>query len=156
MKIYNYNNITGEYLFESDARISPLDGLPLIPAGATSIKPPETSEKKAIIFNGNSWDLVDDFRGEIWYEKGTRKKIIINFLGQIDKNLYQKDPEPYTTEEKWENIRKDRNELLRLCDWTQLADSPVDKTKWLLYRKALRDIPQNFETPESVIWPLSP
>lgn len=40
------------------------------------------------------------------------------------------------------NIRFSRNELLKQSDWTQLADTPVDKAIWATYRQALRDLPQ--------------
>jgi hypothetical protein len=39
------------------------------------------------------------------------------------------------------NIRAQRNELLKTCDWTQIADSTADKTAWATYRQQLRDLP---------------
>ena len=39
------------------------------------------------------------------------------------------------------NIRGQRNQLLKDCDWTQIADSTADKTAWATYRQALRDLP---------------
>jgi hypothetical protein len=30
--------------------------------------------------------------------------------------------------------------LIKDSDWTQLADTPVDKTSWATYRQELRDI----------------
>ena len=57
----------------------------------------------------------------------------------------------------WEQIKAQRNELLRQCDWTVLPDSPVsNQSDWLTYRQALRDIPQDFATPEEVVWPTLP
>ena len=56
----------------------------------------------------------------------------------------------------WRPARKKRNELLTQSDWTQLADSTADKTAWANYRQELRDIPQTFATPESVVWPDKP
>ena len=38
-------------------------------------------------------------------------------------------------------IRNQRNELLKTCDWTQIADSTADKAAWATYRTALRDLP---------------
>lgn len=57
---------------------------------------------------------------------------------------------------KWNQVRQKRNGLLRDCDWTQLDDSPVTKTTWLSYREQLRNLPQNFSDPDSVIWPQPP
>ena len=39
------------------------------------------------------------------------------------------------------NIRGRRNQLLKDCDWTQIADCTADKTAWATYRTALRNLP---------------
>ena len=44
-----------------------------------------------------------------------------------------------------QQLRTARNTLLVQSDWTQVADSPVDKTAWAEYRKALRDFPATVE-----------
>jgi hypothetical protein len=54
------------------------------------------------------------------------------------------------------NIRMSRNQLLQSCDWTQLADSAVDKATWAAYRQELRDISLQSGFPWSVAWPQSP
>jgi len=61
-----------------------------------------------------------------------------------------------SNELKWESIRGFRNRLLSESDWTQLSDSPLEKILWANYRTELRNIPQNFATPEDVIWPSKP
>jgi len=67
--------------------------------------------------------------------------------------------EPLTAEElqsridtQWRAIRSARNELLKDSDWTQLSDSPVDKTAWATYRQALRDITKQAD-PFNIAWP---
>ena len=52
--------------------------------------------------------------------------------------------------------RRERNERLKACDWTQIDDCTVDKAAWKAYRQALRDVPQQAGFPESIDWPLSP
>jgi hypothetical protein len=54
------------------------------------------------------------------------------------------------------NVRSLRDQKLVACDWTQIADAPVDQTAWAVYRQALRDIPAQAEFPYSVTWPTSP
>jgi hypothetical protein len=52
-----------------------------------------------------------------------------------------------------------RNQMLAKSDWTQLADSPVDKSvkgEWVVYRQALRDVTSQAEFPADVIWPTPP
>ena len=50
-------------------------------------------------------------------------------------------------------VRTQRNQLLAESDWTQLADAPVDKTIWSVYRQSLRDISSQKGFPWDVIWP---
>jgi hypothetical protein len=54
------------------------------------------------------------------------------------------------------NVRAKRNQLLADSDWTQLADSPVDKDAWAVYREALRTLPEQAGVPYSVQWPVVP
>ena len=61
-----------------------------------------------------------------------------------------------TNEQKWEQIRLWRAIELAQCDWTQAADSPVNKTAWKTYRQALRDLPTQNEDPNKVVFPTRP
>ena len=55
------------------------------------------------------------------------------------------------------NIRGQRNQLLKDCDWTQIADSTADKTAWATYRQTLRDLPATITEPRTFAdWPHSP
>lgn len=49
-----------------------------------------------------------------------------------------------------------RDGLLDSCDWTQVADAPVDQAAWKTYRQALRDIPSQAGFPNTVTWPVAP
>ena len=50
-------------------------------------------------------------------------------------------------------VRAQRDSELMRSDWTQVADSPVDKAAWATYRQALRDIPSQPGFPWEVVWP---
>ena len=54
------------------------------------------------------------------------------------------------------NVRQQRNDKLKDSDWTQLADSPVDKAAWAAYRQALRDITAQAGFPWTIDWPAQP
>jgi len=54
------------------------------------------------------------------------------------------------------SIRTQRNTKLSECDWTQVADAPVDKEVWAIYRQALRDITQQDGFPWDITWPDAP
>ena len=58
----------------------------------------------------------------------------------------------------WEEIRAKRDSLLIASDWSVAGDATPKPSKeaWLTYRQALRDLPQNFKTPEEVVWPSKP
>ena len=53
-------------------------------------------------------------------------------------------------------VRANRSRKLADSDWTQVADSPVDKAVWATYRQALRDVPQQAGFPETIQWPTQP
>lgn len=52
-------------------------------------------------------------------------------------------------------IREARDRALSNSDWTQVADAPVDKNAWALYRQELRDLP-NAEGWPDVSLPVAP
>lgn len=61
--------------------------------------------------------------------------------------------------QKWEQIKYQRNLYLQQSDWTQLPDTTLTEEKkqeWQNYRQALRDIPQNFQNPDDVVYPTMP
>ena len=53
-------------------------------------------------------------------------------------------------------MRKQRDEKLAECDWTQVADAPVDKAAWATYRQALRDVTTQEGFPWTITWPSKP
>ncbi len=135
MNIYHYHPNTGSYLGNSLADESPLDpGVYLVPAHSTSVKPPISRDGKQSVWKNNKWEMLD--------------------IPKLNSEPEAK-PMPVT----WETIRGQRNSLLRQSDWTQISDTPLDadqQTAWKTYRQTLRDIPDIFNTPDSVKWPESP
>lgn len=59
-------------------------------------------------------------------------------------------------EQQASTVRITRNARLADCDWTQVADSPVDKAAWATYRQSLRDITSQPGFPWEITWPTSP
>lgn len=60
---------------------------------------------------------------------------------------------------KWQGIRRTRNHMISETDWTLMSDSPLtasEKTEWKAYRKALRDLPENYPDPDKLVWPTKP
>ena len=56
------------------------------------------------------------------------------------------------------NIRGQRNQLLKDCDWTQIADCTIPKkSEWTTYRQTLRDLPSTVTDPRTFAdWPHNP
>jgi hypothetical protein len=58
--------------------------------------------------------------------------------------------------EQAKSVRASRDEKLKDCDWTQVADAPVDKAVWATYRQALRDVTAQSGFPWTITWPDAP
>lgn len=61
--------------------------------------------------------------------------------------------------EKAKKMRLIRNGLLAQSDWTQANDSPLSveqKRKWSGYRQSLRDITDQSDFPEAIVFPPLP
>jgi hypothetical protein len=57
------------------------------------------------------------------------------------------------------HVRRERDERLSACDWTQMADSPLSPEKraaWAAYRQALRDLPSVYSGEGPIPWPVAP
>lgn len=60
------------------------------------------------------------------------------------------------------DLRQERDNRLYLCDWTQVADAPLNSEQveaWKLYRQSLRDFPDsctNINSLEGLVWPTPP
>ena len=59
----------------------------------------------------------------------------------------------------WKNLRQERNRRLAEVDWMFSGDYKIDPEiyqEWLVYRKALRDLPSTTEDPANPTWPEKP
>jgi hypothetical protein len=62
-------------------------------------------------------------------------------------------------EEAWWDIRKQRNQLLKDSDYIMFPDITITaekKEEWETYRQSLRDIPQDYDSPDEVVYPDKP
>ena len=91
--------------------------------------------------NGNSYE------GIIWQDEVVEKPTLQEVEATWD---------TIKSDISWEVTRGQRDKLLQECDYTQLNDFQGNKQAWANYRKALREVPQTFGNPESVVWPTKP
>jgi len=66
------------------------------------------------------------------------------------------NPDERALEQEAEEVRTQRDALLKDSDWTQVSDAPVDQSAWANYRQALRDLPEQEGFPQEVVWPNPP
>ena len=112
--------------------------------------------------------IINDFGGDIVFEgpqaQPTRYQIgfrdgveLVNGKWFTKYSVADLDADAITAKdaEQAKSIRTQRNQLLAESDWTQLADAPVDKTVWSVYRQSLRDISSQKGFPWDVVWPKS-
>ena len=100
MKFYSYNPISGEYVGSGNAQKSPLGKSAfLLPANATWEKPKEQSGTTPI-WNGSAWVNLEDYRGEVYYDKQTKAKFVIDDFGEIPDRFTALVPGQYDV---WEN-----------------------------------------------------
>jgi hypothetical protein len=62
----------------------------------------------------------------------------------------------YKLQKATQDARSIRSVRLAACDWTQVADAPVDREAWAAYRQALRDVTLQDGFPLNIIWPNPP
>jgi len=120
---------------------------------------PPTGISSSFLTDNNAKEVVD-----VSYDVSTQK---LNAVTPFIDGDYVKEFEAVslTTDEKaavdnteWKGIRAIRDNKLRLSDWTQLPDSPLNnskKTEWQTYRQALRDI-TNQSDPFNITWATEP
>ena len=90
--------------------------------------------------------------GDNWHTKYVLGPIFTGETAAADEAEYKaiKDSERAVV------VRIDRNNKLKDCDWTQAADSPVNKETWATYRQSLRDVPLQEGFPWTITWPTQP
>ncbi len=87
-------------------------------------------------------DGVEQINGK-WYTKHSVSDIDDEAKAALDLNQSR-------------SVRSTRNTKLAECDWTQIADAPVNTQAWANYRQALRDIPTQTGFPWDIQWPEAP
>lgn len=90
-KIVYQTDHLGIYTGITVADESPLEpGVWLIPGGCVEVAPPAVPEKKAALWDGRKWQLVDSYQGLTVYSTTTRAPVVIDRAGAL--------PEGYTLE----------------------------------------------------------
>ncbi|MBS1183769.1 MAG: hypothetical protein H6Q99_3649 [Proteobacteria bacterium] len=95
MKTVYQTDAAGIFIGEAVAHESPLEpGVFLIPAGCVESAPPVAEAGDAAVWSGSAWALVDDRRGESWYDGNNR--ILVDFIGDPVERGYTASAPPPT------------------------------------------------------------
>lgn len=130
MDVYQ-TDLNGVYVGTTTADQDPLDSANwLIPAGCVETAPPTVTDGQFAKWGGTNWSI---------------------------ENIPVVEPDPEREPIAPEvSARRKRDELLMTSDWTQVDDSPVDKSAWATYRQLLRDVPSQAGFPVNITWPTEP
>ena len=139
MKVYNYDEITKEYLYSEDAYLDPMASkeagkdIYFTPANATTITPPTALNGFVQVFVNNAWDVVRDYRGK-WQLGPTGEMSQIDYIGDVKEGYailseqqYQKqleEPKYYVVIDglvvvnpDWANIEQERLARTYMTKW---------------------------------------
>jgi hypothetical protein len=162
---------TGEVMYESEFRTRFAQNLPPRPVTQEWLDSYISDPAGDIVFEGpqatggtvyqySQRSGVEQLDGK-WYTK--------HILGPVFTDRAASELEPAQTAAEQEtaykarkdaeqatSVRNQRTQLLKDCDWTQIADSTADKTAWATYRQQLRDITGQAGFPWTITWPDAP
>jgi hypothetical protein len=146
-----------QYCYVQNGQI--VEGPKTLPKNWKNISALNKMSDEMLISNG--WfPVAEEIVGEGVMEKSTTTLIVES--NRVTKRIqlanYTEEDIALINSDKWDSVRVTRDELLRECDWTQMADvtlSDATKLNWLTYRQALRDITKQ-SSPDSISWPQAP
>lgn len=119
---------------------------------ATTIPPYQYSQRDGVVEVNGQW-FTHYIAGPVFQDYTDDQGVLHTAAEQYEAYCFQKDTQ------QADAVRTDRNKRLADCDWTQLADSPLDtttKAAWATYRDELRAVPQQAGFPWDVVWPTEP
>jgi hypothetical protein len=116
---------------------------------AQTTPPYQISVRDGIVEVNGQW-FTKYVAGPLFQDYTDDEGVVHTAAEQWEAYCFQKDADQSKA------VRDDRNKRLADCDWTQLADAPVDHTEWATYRQALRDVTAQEGFPWEVEWPQQP
>ncbi|WP_051183011.1 hypothetical protein [Desulfocurvibacter africanus] len=100
--VYGFDQITREYLGPARAYADPKQpDRYALPANCREDAPPAAPERYAARATSTGWEVVEDHRGETWYQPDTREAVKISELGPVPEGLVAELPPP-----SLEDVRK--------------------------------------------------
>lgn len=116
-------------------------------------------------YKGKQYEYLSDIRKDIWETDrvvfGAWDDLVKEQFGVTEVMIPDPVIPPYepTDEELARRVRDERDRKLEETDWYMTPDYPTDPETLeavKVYRKALRDIPEQSGFPRNVEWPVEP
>lgn len=109
MRIYDINQTDGTVINPAgrDAPTDPMRETPRIPAGATDIEPPESTANKTAQWQGGHWELVEDFRGTVYYTQDGQRFEITQLGITKPSGVLDSPPEPEPVKPEYSTYKSD-------------------------------------------------
>jgi len=112
-------------------------------------KPTPSGDYKTVVRNDVEQDANENWV-QAWIEKdmfsdtdeATKEEQEIEYQARLDSAVAK-------------SVRADRDQRLKDTDWMGLSDVTMS-TEWATYRQELRDVPEQAEFPNTIIWPVEP
>jgi len=160
---------TGEVMYEGEFRTRFASNLPPFPLTQEWLDTYTTDPAGDVVFEGpqasggtvyqySQRQGVEQINGK-WYTKYILGPVFIDqVVDGVTKTAAEQEAEYKAMKdaEQAKSVRQSRDAKLAECDWTQLADAPVDKAVWATYRQTLRDVPTQEGFPWTITWPDAP
>ncbi len=162
MKLYNYDEVTGELLSEETAQESPCEvGVYLVPAFATLEKPPKSKDGFVIVRQADQWGYIEDHRNEMLYSTETGEEITITELGELPSNVTT-EPRPSQyhtfTKGKWTLLTTAKKQQLadakdkRLSELNAIAENTVENLAKISKTPAFERATWEIQRQEAIAW----
>lgn len=118
----------------------------------TLIPPYQYAQRDGVVEVNGQW-FTHYIAGPVFKDYTDDEGVVHTAAEQYEAYCFAKDAE------QGKVVREERNRRLATCDWTQLADSPLNaegKSAWAFYRENLRMVPEQAGFPWGVQWPPAP
>lgn len=102
--IYNYHPQTSEFINEVLAEESPLEpGVILLPAFATTAKPPKAASREVAVFADDQWHIMADWRGVSLFSTTDGGVVTIGEIGNTPADVGATDQAMPSPAHAWKN-----------------------------------------------------
>ena len=112
-------------------------------------KPSTTGTYKVVVRNGVEQDAAEN-----WVQSWLEKDMFSN-TDEATKAEQETEYQATLDAAAAKSVRADRDQRLKDTDWMGLSDVTMS-TEWATYRQELRDVPEQAEFPNTIVWPTEP